>query len=106
MSNVTHLSAARASGAGQQSRPESINPVAALVAAIDKAVGDKWSFDIVHHETVGDETIVFTKLVVDGRYRVGIGGTSEKGTLVRDDSGPGSLAASVVGGPGLGDPVS
>ena len=82
MSNVTQLSTARQSDAGQKPRSDTINPVAQLVAAIDKAFGDKWSFDLVHHETAGDETIVFTKLVVDGRYRIGIGGTSEKGTLV------------------------
>ena len=82
MSNVTQLSAARASEAGQKSRPDPSNPIAALIAAIDMALGDKWAFDIVHHEVAGDETVVFTRLVVDGRYRIGIGGTSEKGTLV------------------------
>ena len=76
--NVTRLPTRQAS----QPEPVPINAVATLVAAIDRALGDKWSFDIVHHETVGDETVVFTKLVVDGRYRIGIGGTTEKGTLV------------------------
>ena len=76
--NVTRLSPRQAS----QPEPLPVNPVAALITAIDKALGDKWSFDIVHHETVGDETIVFTKLTFDGRSRIGIGGTSEKGTLV------------------------
>ena len=82
MNNVTQLSTARQAEAGQQSRPAAANPIAALIAAIDKALGDKWSFDIVHHETVGDETVIFVKLLVDGRYRIGIGGTVEKGTLV------------------------
>jgi hypothetical protein len=82
MTNVLTLPSARATDARQTSRPEPVTAVAALVAAIDKALGETWSFDLIHHEVVGDETIVFTKLIVDGRYRIGIGGTSEKGTLV------------------------
>ena len=82
MSNVTQLSTARQSEAGLPSRPDPANPIAQLVAAIDQALGDKWSFDIVHHEVAGDETVIFVKLLVDGRYRIGIGGTVEKGSLV------------------------
>ena len=77
-SNVTRLSPRPAS----QPRPDTMNPVAALIAAIDSAIGDKWSFDLVHHEVVGDETIVLAKLIVDGKYRVAFGGTSEEGSLV------------------------
>ena len=78
MSNVTRLSPRPASQPG----PDTLNPVAALIAAIDKAIGDMWSFDLLHHEVVGDETIVFAKLIVDGKHRVGIGGTTEQGSLV------------------------
>jgi hypothetical protein len=82
MSNVTPLPTARQPQAGQQFRPDPASSVSALVAAIDKAVGPSWSFDLIHHEVAGAETVVFTKLVVDGRYRIGIGGTTEKGSLV------------------------
>jgi hypothetical protein len=82
MSNVTPLPTARQSDAGHQSRPVISNPVATLVADIDKALGDNWSFDLVHHEVEGDETVVLAKLSVDGRYRVAFGGTTETGSLV------------------------
>jgi len=82
MSNVTALPIARQSIAGHQAHPEPVNPVAAIVSAIDKAIGDKWSIDILQHEVVGDETVILAKLIVDGKYRVAFGGTSEKGTLV------------------------
>ena len=57
-SNVTRLPSRPASQPG----PDPLNPIARLVQAIDKALGDKWSFDLVHHEVVGDETVVFTRL--------------------------------------------
>lgn len=79
-SNVIRMPAARPSDAGPSTAPT--NPVAALIAVIDQAIGENWSFDLVHHETVGDETIVFTRLIVDGRHRVGIGGTTRQGPLV------------------------
>jgi len=79
-SNVIRMPAARQSDAGQSPAPR--NPIAALIAAIDQAIGENWSFDLVHHETVGDETIVFARLIVDGRHRVGIGGTTRQGPLV------------------------
>jgi hypothetical protein len=83
MSNVIPLrSSSQAANAGLQPHPDASNPVAALVATIDKALGDTWSFDLVHHEVVGDETIVFASLVIDGKHRIGIGGTSVKGSLV------------------------
>lgn len=78
--NVIRMPAARPSDAGPSPAPT--NPVATLIAAIDQSIGENWSFDLVHHETVGDETIVFTRLVVDGRHRVGIGGTTRQGPLV------------------------
>jgi len=64
--------------------PSRSDPVAMLIAAIDQATGGKWSFDIVSHHVVEStgETIVLAKLLVDGKYRVAFGGTSEKGTLV------------------------
>ena len=40
--NVTRLSPRQAS----PPEPIPINPIAALVAAVDAALGDKWSFDI------------------------------------------------------------
>lgn len=79
-SNVIRMPAARPSDAGQSPAPT--NPVAALIAAIDQALGENWSFDLIHHETVGEETIVFARLVVDGRHRIGIGGTTRQGPLV------------------------
>jgi hypothetical protein len=82
MTNVIRLRTTRTPDAGKMPASDAPNPVAALVATIDKALGDTWSFDLVHHEVVGDETIVFANLVVDGKHRIGIGGTSEKGTLV------------------------
>lgn len=78
--NIIRMPAARPSDAGQS--PVPTNPTSALIAAIDQALGDNWSFDLVHHETVGDETIVFARLIVDGRHRVGIGGTTRQGPLV------------------------
>lgn len=77
-SNVTRLPSRPASQPG----PDTTNPVATLIAAIDGALGDKWSFDVLEHHEVGDETIVFTRLILDGKHRVGIGGTSVKGSLV------------------------
>lgn len=82
MRDVLTLPTARTADPGHKSHPVPPTPVTTLVASIDRALGDKWSFDIVHHEVVGDETIVFIRLTVDGRSRVGVGGTSEKGTLV------------------------
>ena len=82
MSNVIPLRTTRAPDAGNAPASDPSNPVAVLVATIDKALGDTWSFDLVHHEVVGDETIVFANLVVDGRHRIGIGGTGGKGPLV------------------------
>ena len=82
MTNVIPLRSTRTPDAGHAPVPDHVNPLAALVATIDKALGDTWSFDLVHHEVVGDETIVFAQLVIDGRHRIGIGGTSVKGTLV------------------------
>ena len=79
-SNVIRMPAARPSDAGPSPAPTT--PVAALIAVIDQAIGENWSFDLVHHEVVGDETIVFTRLIVDGRHRVGIGGTTRQGPLV------------------------
>lgn len=79
-SNVIRMPAARTSDAG--SSPAPTNPVAALITVIDKALGENWSFDLVHHEVVGDETFVFTRLIVDGRHRIGIGGTTRQGPLV------------------------
>jgi hypothetical protein len=82
MSNISPFPAQRQHDAGHAPQPDPVAPIARLVHAIDKAVGQNWSFDLVHHEVVGDETVVFAKLVVDGRSRVGVGGTGEKGTLV------------------------
>ena len=65
MNNVLTLPTARRADAGRQHCQEPISAVAALVAQIDKALGDTWSFDLVHHEVIGDETIVFTMLMVD-----------------------------------------
>lgn len=79
-SNVIRMPAARPSDTGQAPAPT--NPIAALIAAIDQTLGENWSFDLLHHEVVGDETIVFTRLIVDGRHRVGIGGTTRQGPLV------------------------
>jgi hypothetical protein len=79
-SNVIRMPTARPSDAGQPTALK--NPIAALIAVIDQALGENWSFDLVHHEVVGDETIVFARLVVDGRHRVGIGGTTRQGPLV------------------------
>jgi hypothetical protein len=81
-SNITALPTARVSDSGHSSSLDSQGTLASLVAHIDKALGDSWSFDVVHHEVSGDETIVFARLIVNGRHRVGIGGTSLKGPLV------------------------
>ena len=81
MSNVSPFPAQRQPGAGHALQPDAVSQVARLVHAIDKAVGDKWSFDIVHHEVAGDETVVFARLTIDGRSRVGVGGTAEMGSL-------------------------
>ena len=67
--------------AGRRTATALASEVPAVVAAIDKALGNDWSFNLIHHEVVGDETIVFTNVEIDGRHWIGIGGTSGTGTL-------------------------
>jgi hypothetical protein len=71
MSNVSPFPAQRQHDAGHAPQPDPVAPIARLVHAIDKAVGKNWSFDLVHHDTAGEETVVFARLIVDGRSRVG-----------------------------------
>jgi hypothetical protein len=65
--NVIRIPSAQPSDAGQSLVPT--NPVVALIAVIDPAIDENWSFDLVHHnhEVVGEEPIVFARLIVDGR---------------------------------------
>jgi hypothetical protein len=68
--------------AGRHAATGTATDVTAMVAVINKSLGSAWSFDLIHHEIVGDETIVFTNVAIDGRHWIGIGSSLGNGTLV------------------------
>jgi len=61
----------------------------AVIARLNEACDDGWSFEVVEHQVLEDEVIVLAKLTADGVVKTAFGGTS----ITRDRDGrPVSIA--------------